>query len=141
MQDVRALVESRPYLSRVPEKSLIADALTGADHIVATRGNGYAFVYSPQGRRFTVEMGKLSAQRIKASRYNPRTRTASPAGDFEGSGSHQFTCPAEGFGADWVSVLDAACWMLIPSTFTARLTRADTSTLYTSWCPTNATAL
>src|SRR5450759_3185177 len=31
--------------------------------------------------------------------------------------------------------------MLMPSTCTARLTRAYTSTLYTSWCPTNTTAL
>src|SRR5205085_6117299 len=30
----------------------------------------------------------------------------------------------------------AACRMLMPSTCTARLTRAYTSTWYTSWCPT-----
>jgi len=35
----------------------------------------------------------------------------------------------------------AACRMLMPSTCTARLTRAYTSTLYTSRCPTNTTAL
>jgi hypothetical protein len=35
----------------------------------------------------------------------------------------------------------AACRMLIPSTCTARLTRAYTSTLYTSRCRTNTTVL
>jgi hypothetical protein len=108
MQYVRALVESRPYLSRVPDESLVADALTGADHIVATRGDGYAFVYSPQGRKFTVEMTKLPAPKIKAWWYNPRTGTSSAAGEFDNSGSRPFTCPAEGFGADWVLVLDEA---------------------------------
>jgi hypothetical protein len=108
MQYVRALVESRPYLSRVPDQSLIADTLNGADHIVATRGDGYAFVYSPQGRRFTVEMARFPAPRIQAWWVNPRTGASAAAGDFDDSGSRQFTCPAEGFGADWVLVLDDA---------------------------------
>jgi hypothetical protein len=107
MQYVRALVESRPYLSRIPDQSLVTDALGGADHIVATRGDGYAFIYSPQGRKFTVEMTKL-APRVKAWWYNPRTGTSASAGEFDNAAPRQFTCPAEGFGADWVLVLDDA---------------------------------
>lgn len=108
MQYVRALIESRPYLSRVPDQSLIANALDGADHIVATRGDGYAFIYSPQGRKFTVQMDRLPAKRIIASWYNPRTGTAAAGGEFDNEGPKEFTCPAEGFGADWVLVLDDA---------------------------------
>jgi hypothetical protein len=108
MRYVRALVESRPYLSRVPDQSLVADELTGADHIAATRGDGYAFVYSAQGRKFTVKLDKLGVPRLAAWWYNPRDGAATAAGEFEGAGTHEFTCPSEGFGSDWVLVLDDA---------------------------------
>lgn len=107
MQYVRALIESRPFLSRVPDQSLVASELTGADHISATRGDGYAFIYSAQGRRFNVNFGKVSgAEKVKASWYNPRTGDVTAAGEFDNRGTREFVCPAEGFGADWVLVLD-----------------------------------
>jgi hypothetical protein len=106
MQFVRALIESRPFLSRVPDQSLVVSELTGADHISATRGDRYAFVYSAQGRRFTVNLGKISGQKIQAGWYNPRSGDVTSAGEFENTGTHEFVCPAAGFGADWVLVLD-----------------------------------
>jgi hypothetical protein len=107
MQYVRALIESRPFLSRVPDQSLVADALSGADHIAATRGDGYAFVYSAQGRPFTVNMGKISGDRVKAWWYNPRDGAAMLIDTLENRGTHEFTCPSlEGLGSDWVLVLD-----------------------------------
>jgi hypothetical protein len=108
MQHVRALIESRPVLSRVPDASLVPDALEGADHIAATRGDGYAFIYSPQGRRFTVALGKISGERLEARWYNPRTGTALPPVAVENKGAREFTPPSEGFGSDWVLVLDDA---------------------------------
>jgi hypothetical protein len=66
MRHVRALVESRPYLSRVPDQSLVEQELAGADHIAATRGDGYAFIYGPQGRGFTLRLSKIGAQRLQA---------------------------------------------------------------------------
>jgi hypothetical protein len=108
MQYVRALFESRPYLSRVPDQGLIEDALTGADHIVATRGEGYAMVYSPQGRKFTVKLGTISGDRVRAWWYNPRDGAAKEAGAWENQGAREVVCPSEGFGSDWVLVLDDA---------------------------------
>lgn len=108
MQYVRALVESRPYLSRVPDPSLVAGALEPADHISATRGDGYLFVYSAQGRKFTVRMGAISGDRVKAWWLNPRSGAAEPFGDFENWGTREFAPPSEGFGSDWVLVLDDA---------------------------------
>ena len=49
-------------LSRVPDQSLVENALEGADHIAATRGDGYAFVYDAQGRPFTLNLGKISGE-------------------------------------------------------------------------------
>ena len=74
----------------------------------ATRGDGYAFVYSPQGRKFTVVMDKLPASQIKAWWFNPRNGAVPDAGEFDPRGAHEFACPSEGFGSDWVLGLDDA---------------------------------
>ncbi len=108
MQYMRALLESRPYLSRVPDQSIVVDPLDGADHISATRGDGYLFVYSAQGRKFTVRPGKISGTRLKGWWYNPRSGSAEAIGDFDTSQAREFTPPSEGFGSDWVLVLDDA---------------------------------
>jgi hypothetical protein len=108
MQYVRMLLESRPYLSRVPDLSLVVHPLSGSDRIAATRGDGYAFVYSAQGRGFEVNMGQISGERVKAWWYNPRSGDAQAIDTFENSGVREFRCPSEGFGSDWVLVLDDA---------------------------------
>ncbi len=106
MRHLKALIESRPYLSRVPDQTLVADPLSGADHIAATRGDGYAFIYSAQGRKFTVNLNLLPAPKLKAWWYNPRSGSALEAGEYDRTGPREFTCPSEGFGSDWVLVLD-----------------------------------
>src|SRR5205085_421542 len=73
MTYVRALIESRPMLTRVPDQSLIADALGVQDRIQATRGEDYLFVYSTLGKPFTVNLGKISGKRLKGYWYDPRT--------------------------------------------------------------------
>lgn len=109
MQYVRALLESRPYLSREPDQSIVTDPLEGADRITATRGDGYVFVYSAQGRRFTVRSGKIPGERLKGWWYNPRSGAAEKiAGDFDNHADREFVPPSEGFGSDWVLVLDDA---------------------------------
>lgn len=108
MQYVRALVESRPFLSRVPDQSLVVNPLEGADHIAATRGDGYLFVYSAQGRPFTVRMGKISGDRVRAWWYNPRNGESQEFDAFYNRGTHDFVPPSQGFGSDWVLVLDDA---------------------------------
>jgi Protein of unknown function (DUF4038)/Putative collagen-binding domain of a collagenase len=108
MQYVRALVESRPFFSRVPDQSLIVNPLEGADHIAATRGDGYLFVYSAQGRPFTVNLGKISGDRVKAWWFNPRNGAAREFDSFDNRGTHDFEPPSQGFGSDWVLVLDDA---------------------------------
>ena len=108
MQYLRALIESRPYFSRVPDQSLLVDSLDGSDKIIATRGDDYAFVSSAQGRKFTVHLGKVSGNQVKAWWYNPRTGAAVAIDTFANSGTREFSCPSEGFGSDWVLVLDDA---------------------------------
>lgn len=108
MINLSRLMESRPMLARVPDLSLIAEGQTdGAEHIEATRGDDYAFVYSPYGRPFKVTMGKISGKTVKARWYNPRNGESVEIGEFGNSGSMEFDPPGEiERGNDWVLVLD-----------------------------------
>ncbi|WP_372638148.1 DUF4038 domain-containing protein, partial [Cohnella sp.] len=104
MKYVRRLIESRPFLERVPDQSLVANALSGGDHIRATRGSGYAMIYARTG--FTVNMGKISGATVTAYWYNPRTGASTRIGDFANAGARAFTPPTTGANNDWVLVLD-----------------------------------
>ncbi|MCC6353094.1 MAG: glycoside hydrolase family 140 protein [Verrucomicrobiae bacterium] len=111
MRHARSLMESRPFLTRIPDQSLIVGgALSGADHLQATRDarGAYAFVYSPSGKPFTVDLSKLSGARIRATWFDPRNGESSPAGEFPGAESRRFAPPSSGDGHDWVLVLDDA---------------------------------
>jgi hypothetical protein len=106
MRHLRALVESRPFLSRIPDQTIIVDVLKDADHIAGTRGDGYLFIYSAQGRPFTVNLGKISGSTLEAWWFNPRTGSSEEIGSFKNIGTRQFSPPSEGFGSDWVLVID-----------------------------------
>jgi hypothetical protein len=109
MKFARALVESRPILTRIPDQSLLkSDTGRGTDHVQATRGEdgSYAFIYSASGKPFTVDLSKLSGERIKASWYDPRTGELKGAETLKKEGTHEFKPPTEGKGNDWVLILD-----------------------------------
>jgi hypothetical protein len=108
MQHLRWLIESRPMLDRVPDQSLITAALGTNDRIQATRGKDYLFVYSAQGKPFTVNMGKISGKEVTASWYDPRTGETKEAGRFVNTGQKLFTPPSSGYGQDWVLLADDA---------------------------------
>jgi len=103
----RRLIESRPFLSRVPDQSLIAaDYFPETDYVTATRGDGYAFIYFPTGRNAEIIMEKTEAKNIKAWWYDPRTGASNLIGTFPGSEKIKFTPPSSGRGNDWILVLD-----------------------------------
>ncbi|MBB6635120.1 DUF4038 domain-containing protein [Cohnella thailandensis] len=104
MKYVRRLIESRPFLERVPDQSLVTNALTGGDHIRCTRGTSYAMIYARTP--FTVNMGKISGSTVTAYWYDPRTGANTLIGDFANTGTRAFTPPSTGVNNDWVLVLD-----------------------------------
>ncbi len=111
MKHLKNLMLSRPYLTRIPDQSII---LVGAgayeDHTQATRDSegSYAFVYIPIGGKVTVSLEKLSGSTVRASWYDPRHGTAQDAGTFEKKGPREFEPPIAGKGNDWILVLDDA---------------------------------
>ncbi len=109
MRYLRALIESRPMLERVPDQSLIADNGVRYDRVLASRGRSYAFAYTYTGRPFTVKLGKISGRQIRAQWYSPRDGGFTPAGTFPNRGERRFDPPGETApGNDWVLVLDDA---------------------------------
>jgi hypothetical protein len=108
MQYLRHLVESRPMLDRVPDQSVITTAMGANDHIQATRGKDYIFVYTAQGKPVTVNMGKISGSNVTAYWYDPKNGESKSGGQFSNKGKQTFTPPSSGYGHDWVLVLDDA---------------------------------
>ena len=117
MQHGRRLIESRPFLTRIPDDSVIVTADppssvpgAGAKRYVATRDSAgsYAMVYVPAGRPFNVKMDKITGGKVKAWWFNPRTGKAALIGEFANAGERQFTPPDAGENLDWVLVLDDA---------------------------------
>jgi hypothetical protein len=108
MQHAKNLLLARPYLTRIPDPSLLAsDPGTGTDYVQATRdANGtYLLVYSASGKSFTVRLNHLSGK-FRAAWYDPRTGASIPAGEGDPAGEREFTPPSSGKGNDWVLTLD-----------------------------------
>jgi len=107
VQYLRALIESRPFFSRIPDQSiLLSSPGEGMTHIRATRdqNSSYAFVYLPLPLPVTVRLDVLAGQEIRAWWYDPCSGEANEIGVF--SGTPTFTPP--GHRPDWVLVLDDA---------------------------------
>lgn len=117
MQHGRALIESRPFLTRIPDDSIIVtDRVptsvpgSGRYHFAATRDTDgtYAMVYAPIGRPFSVRMDVIRGGKVKAWWFNPRNGKATAVGTVDNQGERQFTPPDPGEMLDWVLVLDDA---------------------------------
>ena len=117
MQHARALLESRPFLTRIPDDSIIvagrvATSVPGAGRyrLTSTRDQEgtYAMVYVPSGRPFTARTSVIAGPKVKAWWFNPRTGTASAIGEFANTGQREFEPPEPGELLDWVLVLDDA---------------------------------
>lgn len=108
MIHLKTLLLSRPYFERVPDQSLIAgDPGERYDHLLATRGKTYAFIYTYNGRPMQVNMGRIEGAKVKASWYSPRDGSITNIGDVDNTGVKDFDPPGEKKdGNDWVLILD-----------------------------------
>ena len=113
----RLLMESRPFLTRIPDNSIIvtdrvSSSVPGAGsyQFVATRDQEgtYAMVYVPVGRKFSVRMDVIKGKEANAWWYNPRNGSSKLIGKFVNSGTKEFISPEPGENSDWILVLDDA---------------------------------
>lgn len=114
----RLLMESRPFLTRIPDPSIIvtdkvATSVPGEGRyrFAATRDEAgtYAMIYAPVGREFSVRTNVIKGKKIKAWWYNPRDGKATKIGTFDNDGKERtFISPDKGEMIDWILVLDDA---------------------------------
>ena len=113
----RLLMESRPYLTRIPDNSIIVNSNVttsvpgaGAYQFVATRDQAgtYAMIYVPVGRKFSVRMDVLKGKDVNAWWYNPRDGSTKLIGKFNNIGTKEFISPEPGESSDWILVLNDA---------------------------------
>jgi hypothetical protein len=119
MIHLRHLMESRPFLTRIPGQNLITAGLGGTtdgsgDHVQATRdgtaGNKdgtYIMAYIPTLKQITLDTSFIASSLLDAWWFDPRTGDATLfMNDFANTGS--FTSPLLTTGPDWVLVIDDA---------------------------------
>jgi hypothetical protein len=109
MQHLRALIESRPFFTRIPGQDFV---ISPADddvptHMHATRDSSgrYAMVYIPGADRdVTVNMGLITGSTARAWWYSPVNGASSIIGEYSSSGSRTFSTPSD--GDDWILLVD-----------------------------------
>lgn len=107
VQFLRNLMESRPFLDRIPDQSILATpAGTAESNIQATRdaAGSYAFVYLPTRQAVTLVMDSFAGKSMRAWWYNPRSGEATLIGTLHAMRHVSFTPPLD--GPDWVLALD-----------------------------------
>lgn len=108
MQYLKQLIESRRYLDRQPAQELLPEN-NGAqyEHLVATKGRDYAYVYTFTGRPFKVDQAKLGFRVGKAAWYDPASGKYRKAAPDQRAAVVSYTPPAgRENGSDWVLVLE-----------------------------------
>lgn len=108
---LKRLIESRPYLERVPDDSII---VTGqgekGEYITAFKDQKgrYMMIYLPVGKSITVDAMSINSKRVRCWWYNPKNAETKYIGKLKKENLMQFTPPALGDGNDWVLVIDDA---------------------------------
>ena len=110
LKHLRSLLESRPWWMLMPDvKNVVAvegRGLFATNDFTTTAlaaDGSFAIAYLPTKRALTIDLTKLSGERVIASWFNPRTGEATRIGEFTDKKRHAFEPPGDG---DWVLVLD-----------------------------------
>ncbi len=113
----RLLMESRPFITRIPDNSIIVNDKiissvpgNGLYRYVATRDEAgtYAMIYVPAGRKFSVRMDAIKGKDVVAWWFNPRNGEAKEIARYSNTGTQTFNTPTPGENLDWILVLDDA---------------------------------
>jgi hypothetical protein len=111
MRHLATLLRSRPFLSRVPDQSLVysqGPESSNAERIRATRdaASTYAFIYFPEGEPAVIDTAKLPGERYRAAWFDPRVGVAHRIVGPVKKGRELFEPPSHGEGQDWILLLD-----------------------------------
>ncbi|HMB64895.1 MAG TPA: glycoside hydrolase family 140 protein [Eudoraea sp.] len=110
VKHLKNLMLSRPFLSRIPDMSMVGDRQENDNNfVIATRDalGSYAMIYFPTGKMMTIDFSGLRATSLISWWYDPRTGIS-----FKGPPvmpkAISVIPPSSGPGHDWVLVVDDA---------------------------------
>lgn len=108
MQHIKTLILKLGNESRRPAQEIVVDKdLDKYNNIIATKGKGFAAVYTYTGRNFTIDFSKLGFVPKKTSWFNPAKGESESFELKKSSGKVEFDPPGEqANGNDWVLVLE-----------------------------------
>ncbi len=114
MAHLKALMLSRPFLSRMPDQTLIiAGQAEGIGRIQVKRDGSpdrndatYVTAYFPEHRQVSLRTEVITGAELRACWFNPRTGTAMVPEVLPNQKQMRFTPPTHAPGEDWVLVLD-----------------------------------
>ncbi|MDW3646347.1 MAG: glycoside hydrolase family 140 protein [Bacteroidia bacterium] len=109
VKHLKNLMLSRPFLSRIPDKLMVAIGQPETDdYVIASRDTDctYAMIYIPTGKETAIDLRAFGAKPLKSWWYDTRTGIS-----FEGptiTEARRFSVqpPSSGKGQDWVLVID-----------------------------------
>jgi len=113
---LKRLMLSRPYVTRIPDQSVIAGTVAkGIDRIQVTRDGNigqndatYLMAYFPRHQSVTLNTGRIGAASVNVSWFNPRNGEVTPVGKRPNTSPMEFEPPTQVADEDWVLVLDDA---------------------------------
>ncbi len=109
MKHLARLFRARPYYLLQPAQQLLLDAPGSGPEkvrVAVASDQSFAFIYSPRGAGFTLDLSPFNGKSMRALWYNPRygeTYLLQPNGQVA---IKTFTPPTKGRGNDWVLILD-----------------------------------
>jgi hypothetical protein len=108
---MRKMMEKRNWQRLQPSQ----DAVTSQNKedngyvVAATSQDGdFMMVYTPYGRKFTINTQMIKADSLKAWWFNPRDGRSITLGSFANMKEIEFSPHSQGRGSDWILVVDAA---------------------------------
>ena len=109
----RRLVESRSWLTRLPDQALLPGEFTepGVRHCQALRdaAGNWAMIYTPVPMPFSVNLKTLSGEKLKTWWWDPRKGEAKEGRTIANDrGKANFAPPQDSEPHDWVLILDDA---------------------------------
>jgi len=113
---VKRLIQSRPYLRRIPDQGILASENPGGiDQIQATRDGRpgasdatYLMAYFPKHHRATINTALVAGEALNVTWYNPRNGESTDVGEVTNPGSLELEPPTNVDGEDWVLLIDDA---------------------------------
>jgi hypothetical protein len=105
---IKKLMLEYGYSDRIPDQTLIVNQGEKYDYLVGTRGKKYAMIYTYNGRKMSIKMGKIRGKEVLANWFNPRTGKITRIGNVENKGVKDFQPSGKKEdGNDWVLILES----------------------------------